>query len=95
MNIKISDFSSLKFAFFFFSIIIKVTFILILCFMASKTKIPSSQRSFLLLLFLLIAGIGWYVYLFIDVTITKRLIAYDEKQILQEQNEIAAFSDIP
>jgi hypothetical protein len=63
--------------------------------MASKKKTPSSQRLFLLLLLILIAGIVWYVYLFIDTTITKRLIAYNQKQVVQEQAEIAAFSEIP
>ena len=63
--------------------------------MAEKIKIPRSKKLFLFLLFLCIAGVAYYVYLFVDTTITKRLISNDQKQVIQRESEIAAFSDIP
>jgi len=58
-------------------------------------KTLSSKNLFLLLLLVLIGGVVWYVYLFVDTVITKRLIVHDQKQVAQQKAAIEAFSDIP
>jgi hypothetical protein len=63
--------------------------------MAEKTTTPSSRKLFLLLLLVLIGGAIWYAYLFVNTTITKRLIVSDQKQVVNQQREISAFSEIP
>jgi hypothetical protein len=62
--------------------------------MTKHTKSLNSKHLFLLLLLVLIGGAVWYVYLFIDTTITKRLIVHNQTQVAQEQAAIAAFSAI-
>jgi hypothetical protein len=61
----------------------------------TQTKTPDSKKLFLFLLIVLIGSILYYAYLFVDTTITKRMIVYDQKQVTQEEAEITAFSAIP
>jgi hypothetical protein len=63
--------------------------------MAEIPKTPSSKNLFLLLLLLLIGGIIWYGYLWIDTIITKRLIVAEQNKVAQQQREVDAFSTIP
>ena len=63
--------------------------------MAKNTKTLSSKNVFLLLLLVLIGAVVYYAYLFVTSTVTKRLILNNQKQVVQQQLEISAFSDIP
>lgn len=56
---------------------------------------PTSKLIFFVLLLVVLGGAAWYAYLWTNTTVTKRLIAIDQKQSAEIQKEIDAFSDIP
>jgi hypothetical protein len=58
-------------------------------------KAPSSKKLFLILLFLFLGGVARCAYLWVDTTITKRLIVAEQKKVTEEQQQIAAFSALP
>lgn len=62
--------------------------------MPERTLTSTSKQLFFLLLIIVIGAIGWYAYLRFNTTITKRLIAIDQKKVAEVQKEIEAFSDI-
>ena len=63
--------------------------------MAEKIKMPSSKKIFLLLLVVFLWGVIRYAYLFVNTSITKRLIVVEQGKVTNLQQEISAFSDIP
>ncbi|MDR0607281.1 MAG: hypothetical protein LBG52_02780 [Candidatus Peribacteria bacterium] len=63
--------------------------------MTAKTSTSTSKQIFFILLLIIIGAIGWYAYLRTNTTITKRLIAIDQKKVAEVQKEIEAFSEIP
>jgi uncharacterized membrane protein (DUF106 family) len=63
--------------------------------MTERTSTSTSKQLFFLLLIIVIGAVVWYAYLRFNTTITKRLIAIDQKKVAEVQKEIEAFSDIP
>lgn len=63
--------------------------------MAEKITMPNSKKRFLIALIAVIGAIGYYAYLFINTTITQRLVISEQKKVERMKNELAQYSAIP